>query len=272
MEKNLEHYLGLPYTRELIPEPGGIWFVRIKELPNCMSQGNSPEEAIQNIDDAMYGWIKGELEDGEVIPEPKEEEEYSGKFNLRVPRSLHRKLVETADSEDVSLNAFCASALAEAVGVVKVAASQENESQRDRAVRSLLESENINLQDRELNACLSDWLRREVGNAVKDLREGASSRGTHQLYAVSRDLKRMRKLDPVLEAFGDLLDLMQTFVEVPSEYAMKVTGVSSVVAQYGAASSQEIQVSREKQYTPVESAKPTPTEKPGVPVETKHHE
>ena len=72
MKKELEYYLKLPYTRELIPEESGIWFARIKELPNCMSQGNTPAEAVRNLDDAMYGWIKGELEDGETIPEPVE--------------------------------------------------------------------------------------------------------------------------------------------------------------------------------------------------------
>lgn len=116
MEKNIEYYLGLPYTRELIPEASGIWFVSIKELPNCMSQGNTPEEALRNINDAMYGWIKVELEDGEPIPEPRDEEEYSGKFNTRVPKSLHRKLVETADREGVSLNQWINTALAEAIG------------------------------------------------------------------------------------------------------------------------------------------------------------
>ena len=117
MEKNLEYYFNLPYTRELIREASGIWFVRIKELPNCMSQGNTPEEALRNIEDAMYGWLEGELEDGEPIPEPKEEEEYSGKFNLRVPKSIHRKLAETADEEGMSLNALCVAYLSEAVGV-----------------------------------------------------------------------------------------------------------------------------------------------------------
>ncbi|GAP12845.1 uncharacterized conserved protein [Longilinea arvoryzae] len=116
MNKNIEYYLGLPYTRELIPEASGIWFARVKELPNCMSQGNSPEEALHNLNDAMYGWIKGELEDGEPIPEPREEEEYSGKFNTRVPKALHRKLVEAADRDRVSLNQWINTALAEAVG------------------------------------------------------------------------------------------------------------------------------------------------------------
>lgn len=116
MKKNIAYYLGLPYTRELIPEPSGIWFSRIKELPYCMSQGNSPEEALHNLDEAMCLWLEGELEDGEAIPEPREEEEYSGKFNTRVPKSLHRKLVDAADREGVSLNQWIATALAEALG------------------------------------------------------------------------------------------------------------------------------------------------------------
>src|SRR6266498_5236997 len=120
MEKTLEYYLNLPYTRELIPEPNGIWFVRIKELPNCMSQGNSPEEALRNINDAMRGWIQVELEDSEEIPEPKQEEEYSGNFRLRVPKRLHRKLVEVANREGVSLNTICIHFLSEAVGVQAV--------------------------------------------------------------------------------------------------------------------------------------------------------
>ena len=116
MEKKLEYYLGLPYTRELIPEASGIWFAQIKELPNCMSQGYSPEEALKNLEEVLHGWIEGELEDGEEIPEPREEAEYSGKFNTRVPKSLHRKLVEAAGRDGVSLNQWINTALAEAVG------------------------------------------------------------------------------------------------------------------------------------------------------------
>ena len=130
MEKNLEYYLGLPYTRELILETSGIWFVQIKELPNCMSQGNTPEEALKNIDDAMLGWIKGELEDGEDIPEPRPDEEYSGRFNTRLPKSLHRKLVEAADRDGVSLNQWINSTLAEAVGSAAARKSSQHPSKK----------------------------------------------------------------------------------------------------------------------------------------------
>src|SRR3990172_4295281 len=115
MEKTIEYYMGLPYTRELIKEPEGGWFIRIKELPGCMSQGETVEDAMNMIEDAMLGWLEISIEDGDEIPEPKLDEDYSGKFVVRLPRSLHRQLVETAEREGVSLNQFVNVALARAV-------------------------------------------------------------------------------------------------------------------------------------------------------------
>ena len=115
MEKTIDYYMSLPYTRELIKEPEGGWFICIKELPGCMSQGDTVEEAMEMIEDAMRGWLDVSLEDGDDIPEPKLDEEFSGKFVVRLPRSLHRQLVETAEREGVSLNQFVNVALARAV-------------------------------------------------------------------------------------------------------------------------------------------------------------
>lgn len=116
MEKEIDYYLNLPYTRELIPEPEGGWFVRIKELPGCMSQGDTPEEAMAMIKDAMQGWLEVALEHGQTIPEPRMDEDYSGKFVVRVPKSMHRKLVEQADQDGVSLNQWIVAAIAESLG------------------------------------------------------------------------------------------------------------------------------------------------------------
>lgn len=119
MEKNIKYYLNMPYTRELIAEPEGGWFIRIKELPGCMSQGETVEEAMEMINDAMRGWLKVALSSGLKIPEPRTEEEFSGKFVVRVPKSLHRKLVEIAELEGVSLNQWINVILAEAIGSVQ---------------------------------------------------------------------------------------------------------------------------------------------------------
>jgi len=116
MNKTVEYYLSLPYTIELVLEPQEGWFVSVRELPGCMSQGDTPEEAIEMIQDAMRGWIEVSLEDGDPIPEPRPPEDYSGKFVVRVPRSLHRELVEHAEREGVSLNQYINVVLARAVG------------------------------------------------------------------------------------------------------------------------------------------------------------
>lgn len=116
MNQDLDYYLTLPYTIELAPDPDGGWFVAVKELPGCMSQGDTEEEALEMIRDAMEGWIEVALEDGMTIPEPRALEDYSGKFVVRVPRSLHRELVKRAEEEGASLNQYINVLLAHAVG------------------------------------------------------------------------------------------------------------------------------------------------------------
>lgn len=115
--RDLNYYLDLPYTIELVRQDGSTWFARVLELPGCMTEGDSPEEAAAMIQDAMASWIEIALEDNQPIPEPRPAEEYSGKFLVRVPKSLHRDLVEAAASENVSLNQYIGTELARAVGV-----------------------------------------------------------------------------------------------------------------------------------------------------------
>ena len=125
MKKDLSYYLGLPYTIELIPELQGGWFVGIKELPGCMTNAETPEEAVQEIHSLQSEWLQIALEEGLPIPEPKPEEEYSGNFRLRLPRAQHRKLAEEAEKQGVSLNTLCVSLLAEGLGQVVAQARHE---------------------------------------------------------------------------------------------------------------------------------------------------
>ena len=116
MEKTVEYYMSLPYTIELRRDPDEGWFVQVKELRGCMSQGETREEALAMIQEAMEAWLEVALEDKLPIPEPKTEEAYSGKFVVRVPKSLHQELVERAAREGVSLNQYINVALARSVG------------------------------------------------------------------------------------------------------------------------------------------------------------
>ncbi|TAM75238.1 toxin-antitoxin system HicB family antitoxin [bacterium] len=106
-----------PYTRSLVRNEDGTWFAQIVEFPGCMTEGDTPEEALANLDDAMDGWIEVHLEDGDPIPESMTVADLSGRFLVRMPKSLHRALSQRAESEGVSLNQFTVTKLAQITGL-----------------------------------------------------------------------------------------------------------------------------------------------------------
>jgi antitoxin HicB len=62
MEKTFDCYMNLPYTIELQHDPEEGWFVKVRELRGCMSQGDTPEEALAMIQEAMELWLEVALE------------------------------------------------------------------------------------------------------------------------------------------------------------------------------------------------------------------
>jgi antitoxin HicB len=92
--------------------------VEFPDLPGCMSDGETIEEAIANGEDAKHDWIAAMKEAGRPIPPPSADppEGYSAQWRLRAPKSLHRKLAERAKREGVSLNTLAVTLLAEGLG------------------------------------------------------------------------------------------------------------------------------------------------------------
>lgn len=107
MRRDLGYYRSLQYRYELEadPEDGGF-FASHPELPGCFAQGETADEAVKELDAAREVWLETRFEDGLPIPEPREDEEFSGKLTLRLPPSLHRALTEQAAREQTSLNSF----------------------------------------------------------------------------------------------------------------------------------------------------------------------
>jgi antitoxin HicB len=112
IKEQVQEILARPYIRELVNNEDGTWFARVVEFPGCMTEGDTEQEALSNLEDAMTGWVELHLEDGDPIPEPLTVEAYSGKFMLRVAKSLHRDLARRADREGVSLNQYVSTQLA----------------------------------------------------------------------------------------------------------------------------------------------------------------
>ena len=101
--------------RPLSEEEGAGYLVVFPDLPGCISDGNSVEEAIKNGKDAVQSWIETAKEFNDFIPEPGSSQA-SGRFVQRIPKSLHARLVERAEQEGVSMNALVTSIIAESLG------------------------------------------------------------------------------------------------------------------------------------------------------------
>lgn len=118
MKKNLNHYLKLPYQVEVTPLPedeGGGYYAKFTDFPPASAHGDGPtvEKAILEARISLKLVLEDMLEQGLSIPEPLQD--FSGKFNLRVPKSLHRALVRRAEREGVSLNMLAVKLLSEGV-------------------------------------------------------------------------------------------------------------------------------------------------------------
>ncbi len=102
----LEYYLNLQYPVILYSDPAGGYVAQIKELPGCLTQGETLDETVININEARELWIETAYESGDDIPLPIIQDSYTGKVLLQMPKSLHRRLVEEAERENVSLNQY----------------------------------------------------------------------------------------------------------------------------------------------------------------------
>lgn len=91
------------------------FIAEVPDLPGCSAFGDTEAEAAAEARDAIAAWIAAARAAGRGVPaaSPAEPvEHYSGKFMVRVPRSLHARLVRQAKAEGVSLNQYVACRLA----------------------------------------------------------------------------------------------------------------------------------------------------------------
>ena len=102
--------------RPLSKAQGGGWLVTWPDLPGCMSDGETPEETIENGRDAFAAWMavhKGDLK--KPSPKPTSPAGKPARFVLRTPKSMHARLVARAEAEGVSLNTLVTTVLAESL-------------------------------------------------------------------------------------------------------------------------------------------------------------
>lgn len=113
MSDNIPAFEQYPFRVEPLPaDEGGGFVIRFPDLPGCLSDGDSVDEAIANGREAFAAWMEAQLEDGQPAPRPNDGGE-PAKFVQRLPKYLHVRLMERAAQEGVSMNALVTAFVAE---------------------------------------------------------------------------------------------------------------------------------------------------------------
>jgi predicted HicB family RNase H-like nuclease len=86
----------------------------VAEFPSMSWLAASPVEALAGLADAVRDVLTDLAESDEPIPEPLSERAYSGRFLVRVPPEVHRRLAREAAEQHVSLNRLVSDRLARA--------------------------------------------------------------------------------------------------------------------------------------------------------------
>jgi len=96
-------------------EEDSAYIARVPELQDCMTHGDTIEEAAKNAQEVIQLAVQALHDMGKPIPIPMAERKFSGKIPLRIEPNLHRDLTVKAEMEGESLNKFIEKKLKKAV-------------------------------------------------------------------------------------------------------------------------------------------------------------
>ncbi len=113
MDKRIDY----PFeVRPLSAEEGGGFLISYPDFSDCISDGETVDEALANGKDALKATITALKAKELPVPAPNGGGVASGKFVARVPKTVHARLTSRAKAEGVSLNTLVLTFIAEGLG------------------------------------------------------------------------------------------------------------------------------------------------------------
>lgn len=100
------------FTVSVTLDEDGDWLACLVELPGVSAFSDNPSEAVKELYAAWTGVKESYAKKGQAIPVAPANKNYSGQFNVRIDRRLHRELAIEAARAGISLNALVAQKLA----------------------------------------------------------------------------------------------------------------------------------------------------------------
>jgi antitoxin HicB len=102
--------------RPLTTDEGGGFLISYPDFSECISDGETVEEALANGKDALDSTIAALQAKNLSVPAPNSGGVASGKFVARVPKTVHARLAARAKAEGVSLNTLVLAFISEGLG------------------------------------------------------------------------------------------------------------------------------------------------------------
>lgn len=105
------------FSVSIFLDDDGDWLAHFNELPNISAFGSSPTKALKELEEAWEASKESYIKNKEAIPIAPSKKEYSGHFNVRIEKRLHRALAIEAAQQGTSLNALVSQKLAASVRI-----------------------------------------------------------------------------------------------------------------------------------------------------------
>jgi predicted HicB family RNase H-like nuclease len=103
------------FSIHIVTDSDDDYVAHFVELPNVSASGGTAEEAIAELKIAWEAMKESYRKHGDEIPIAPTRKEYSGQFNVRVDKRIHRALAIEAARAGISLNALIAQRLSQVV-------------------------------------------------------------------------------------------------------------------------------------------------------------
>jgi predicted HicB family RNase H-like nuclease len=106
------------FTVNIFQDEEGDWLAHFIELPHISAFSDSPDKALYELSQAWDGVKESYKKHGEAIPLAPSRKHYSGMFNVRIDKRLHKALAMEAARVGISLNALVSQKLTKLVSEV----------------------------------------------------------------------------------------------------------------------------------------------------------
>ncbi len=105
------------FTVNVFLDDDDEWVAHFVEMPNISAFADTPDEAVKELRTAWEGAKESYRKHGEKIPVAPANRNYSGQFNVRLDKRIHKALVMEATQAGISLNALVAQKLTKGIHI-----------------------------------------------------------------------------------------------------------------------------------------------------------